>query len=289
MRSALLRGREHVEFGAVDTIAEGPVAVAISAGGARKSYPHTDPNEDAAAFALDEGGVLLAVADGHRGFEAAEVLLEHLLTHPAPQWTEPGGANPETWPRHVLAVLCDANAEILRERLNSEHGESRTTLALALVLPREGWLLHASVGDSHLFVVDAKGAQDLASRGDGPLYFLGHGEETPETLAGKCRLGAVPLGDVRAVVLASDGLSEHQVGVADPAGAVVDAVSAARAAPAELRARESARALVETACAAHRRNPSGDNASVAVLWLEAPGNAALRPAAPPPPPGPPPR
>jgi serine/threonine protein phosphatase PrpC len=269
VRSALLRGREHLELRAVDTISEGPAAIAISAGGARKVYPHTDPNEDAVAFALGSAGVLLAVADGHRGFEASEVLLEHLLAHPAPQWIEAGGASPGSWTRHSLAVLCDANAEILHERLDSEHGRSRTTLALALVLPKEGWLLSASIGDSHLFVVDAEGGvRDLAAPREGALYFLGDGEETPESLAAKCRVEALPLAGARAVVLASDGLSEAHVGVADPAAAVADALARARATAPALRAREAVRALLETALEAHRRNASGDNASAAVLWLE---------------------
>lgn len=268
MRSAFLRGREHLDLGAVDTLAEGPAAIAISAGGARKVYAHTDPNEDAVAFALGRAGALLAVADGHRGFEASEVLLEHLLAHPAPQWTEPGGVNPASWTRHALAVLCDANAEILRERLDSEHGGSRTTLALALVLPEQGWLLAASIGDSHVFLVDATGVRELTRPREGPLYFLGHGEESLESLAAKCRVEALPLVAARAVVLASDGLSEQHVGVADPAAAVAEAIERGRSAPPALCAREAARALLETAVAAHRRNPSGDNAAAAVLWLE---------------------
>ncbi|MDX1648907.1 MAG: hypothetical protein R3263_03550, partial [Myxococcota bacterium] len=69
MRSAILRGRDHHHLGAVDVVSEGPAAAAISMGGAPKSYAHTDPNEDAAAFALGASGRLVAVADGHRGFE----------------------------------------------------------------------------------------------------------------------------------------------------------------------------------------------------------------------------
>ena len=56
MRSAILCGREHARLGAIDLIAEGPVAIAISLGGASKVYPHTDPNEDAALFAVADGG-----------------------------------------------------------------------------------------------------------------------------------------------------------------------------------------------------------------------------------------
>ena len=47
---------------------------------------------------------LVAVADGHRGFEASEVVLEHLLATPGPQWVEPGGVTPDSWARHALAL-----------------------------------------------------------------------------------------------------------------------------------------------------------------------------------------
>jgi len=268
VRSALLRGREHLDLGAVDAIAEGRAAVAISMGGARKAYAHTDPNEDAAAFALGRAGALLAVADGHRGFEASEVLLEHLLHHPAPQWTEPGGVTAEAWTRHALAVLCDANAEILRERLHSEHGDARTTLALALVLPAQGLLLHAAVGDSHLFRVGREAVEDLAAPEGPEAFFLGHGPETPESLARKARIGVCRLEETRALVLATDGLSEKHVGVEDPSATVAEVTRAAREAAPDRRALEAARGVLEAALAAHRRNPSGDNAAVAVMWLE---------------------
>ena len=125
MRSALFRGREHLEIGAVDTVAEGPAAIAISIGGRKKAYHHRDPNEDAALFAFGEAGILAAVADGHRGFEAAEVTLDHLAAHPAQHWTDQGAVDSTSWERHVLAVLCSANEQILRELVNTEK-KSRT-------------------------------------------------------------------------------------------------------------------------------------------------------------------
>ena len=270
MRSALLRGREHLEIGAIDAVAEGPAAIAISMGGAKKTYAHTDPNEDGALFAVGDAGILLAVADGHRGFEASEVVLEHLLAHPGPQWVESGGVTPETWNRHALAAICDANEEILRERLDTEMGTSRTTLCLALALPGADALLYTCVGDSHLFQVRPGSVVDLAAGGatGGLGFFLGHGHETLESLAEKCRIGVEPLANTLAVVLASDGLSEHQVGVADPIAAVRKGVEAARNAASELRPLEVSRSIIEMALTAHRKNPSGDNVCTAVLWLE---------------------
>jgi serine/threonine protein phosphatase PrpC len=270
MRSALLRGREHLEIGATDAVSEGPAAIAISMGGAKKTYIHTDPNEDSVLFAVGTAGILVAVADGHRGFEASEVALEHLLAHPAPQWVEPGGVTPASWGRHALAAICDANGEIVRERLDTEMGKSRTTLALALVLPDRKALLYACIGDSHLFQVRPGDATELAGADAnmGMDCFLGHGQETLESLTEKCRIGTEPLEDTIAVVLASDGLSEHQIGVEDPGAVVRESVEAARRAAAALRPLEASRSIVEAALASHRKNASGDNVCAAVVWLE---------------------
>jgi len=270
VRSALLRGREHLEIGAVDAVAEGPAAIAISMGGAPKKYVHTDPNEDSVFFAVGAAGTLVAVADGHRGFEASEVVLEHLLAHPGPQWVEPGGVTPASWDRHVLAAICDANEEIIQERVDTEMGTARTTLSLALVLPESDVLLYACIGDSHLFQVRPAGVADLAEveASTGMDFFLGHCEETPESLEEKCRIGAVPLEDTIAVVLASDGLSEYRIGVEKPGEVVRESIENARKAALGLRPLEASRTIVEAALAAHRSNRSGDNACVAVVWLE---------------------
>ena len=88
MRSALLRGRDHTRLGITAAVAEGRAAIALSRGGAPKSYRHRDPNEDAALFAEGEGGILLAVADGHGGCDAAETAVERLLARFAPAWTD---------------------------------------------------------------------------------------------------------------------------------------------------------------------------------------------------------
>ncbi len=80
---------------------------------------------------------------------------------------------------------------------------------------------------------------------------------------------ALPFGAARALALATDGLSELEVGVEDPEAAVAAAVGRAAGAPPELRALEAARGIVESALEAHRRNPSGDNVAAAVLWLGA--------------------
>ena len=60
MQSAFLPGREHGRIGAVEMVAEGPCAIAISRGGAAKNYSHTAPNEDACIFATGSGGITSA-------------------------------------------------------------------------------------------------------------------------------------------------------------------------------------------------------------------------------------
>ncbi len=265
MRSALLRGREHVLLDAVDAVAEGNVAIALSRGGAAKRYAYREPNEDAAAFAQGEAGVFAAVADGHGGFEASEIALTHLLGEPATQWTEaPGALDAERFRRQALAAIHDASRAIARE---GGRQEARTTLSFAVLVPAAGCLLHAAIGDSHLFLAGESGVRELAPAGE-HMGFLGAPDPRLETLARLARVGVTSLAGVRAVVLATDGLSEVGVGVEKPVNAVADALRHAQNTPSGAPALELARRLVETALAAQRRQRSGDNVAVAAVWLE---------------------
>ena len=264
MRSALLRGREHGWLDAVDAVAEANAAIALSRGGAPKRYPHSEPNEDAAGFALGAEGAFVAVADGHRGFEGSEVTLECLLAGPAAQWTEaPATLDADGFRRHALAALFDASRAVQRE---SSGRAARTTVCFGVVLRERQSLLYAAVGDSHLFLAGAGGVREIAPAGE-RVGFLGVPVESAEALAPIARIGEQPLAGVRAVVLVTDGLSEVGVGVADPAAAVGDAVRRAALSLAGSPALELARGLAERALAAQRRQRSGDNVAVATLWL----------------------
>jgi len=266
VRVALLRGREHIELGAVDAVGELGVAIALSLGGAPKRYPHSDPNEDAAGFACGNAGSCVAVADGHGGAEAAEIALLHLLAEPAAQWTEaPGRLDEKSWRRQALAALSDANRDVCRERARRPGQGACTTVGLAVALPELGLLLSAAVGDSHLFLVDRAGVREVAPAGDS-VGFLGDDCTGASDLAAIARIGAEPLAGLRAVVLVTDGLSERGIGVINPTAAVVEAVRRAERDPSRARGLVLARALTETALEAHRRNHSGDNVAVAVLW-----------------------
>lgn len=267
MRSALLRGREHTQLGVTAAIAEGRAAIAISRGGAPKAYHYRDPNEDAALFAQGEGGILLAVADGHGGCDAAEIAVEKLLASFAPRWT--GLAAPglrESWSERALAALGEANAAILERVALGGVATARSTLALALLRPGDDLLAFASLGDSHVFQVAASEVRGLGRQRERRPCFLGFASETAESLAGKHVAGVQPLAGTRAVVLVTDGLSEKGIGVAVPELAVAECAEAAERGKPELRPLAAARGVVERALAEHRRHRSGDNVAAAVAW-----------------------
>lgn len=276
VRSARLLGHAHHVVGAVAAVAEGPAAITLSRGGAAKRYAHTDANEDAAAFAVGAHGVLLAVADGHFGARGAERAIEWLLQERAPAWTgrDRLAFSLEAWNEAAGAALQAVHRELLRDAEELGVAPAPTTLSLALVRPREGWLLHASVGDSHVFLAgagapEAPGARDLgwATTGRRGCYFAGESYEGGELAADQWVAGREGLAGVRAVVLASDGLSELRIGVEDPAAAVSEAVAGAADLAPERRALETARAVTESALTAHRRNRSGDNICTAAVWI----------------------
>lgn len=259
MSVLFLRGQEHVGFGAVGEAAAEDVAVAISRGGAPKPYDHTDPNEDAALAMRGRHGALVAVADGHFGHRGAECALEALMGS-ARDWLECPPRGADAWYQLALAALVEANAAVL-----AAPGRARTTLSFALARPADDLLLHGALGDSHLFVVDSIVASEIP-RPERTL-FLGTGALAPSAAERHGRIGVQALDRPRAIVAATDGLSERAIGVADPAGAVHAAVAGAAGAPADRRAGAAARAIVDAALAAHRAQGAGDNVAAAVAWL----------------------
>ena len=143
----------------------------------------------------------------------------------------------------------------------------RTTLALALLRPAEDLLAYASVGDSHVFRVDAERTAELAVARGRPVAFLGFDAETPKSLGGKCVVRTAVLEGAGAVALATDGLSERGIGVDDPASAVADAVRSALSLARDLRPGAAARGIVERALDAQRRHRAGDNVASAVFII----------------------
>jgi serine/threonine protein phosphatase PrpC len=263
---ATLWGSESQIIGGVSVIAEASAAISLSQGGSKKLYPHTDPNEDAAAFALGEAGVLLAVADGHNGCDAAKSAIDELMLRAGALLTRNGSTDDE-WKNDALETIGAIQTALVSRVEQGVRGHSRTTLALALVLPSEGLLAFASVGDSHIFRVCPNEVVDLGAHSEGLRCFLGNPANDLGTLANKSVVGVEPLANTRAVVLATDGISEPGIGVDVPEFTVSEcATGADRFAP-ELRPLELARNVAEAALAAHQRHRAGDNIATAVTCL----------------------
>ncbi|MGH0029785.1 MAG: protein phosphatase 2C domain-containing protein [Myxococcota bacterium] len=271
MSTATLRGADHVRIGEVASVAERRAALALSRGGAEKTYPHRDPNEDVAAFALSEWGALAVVADGHAGALAAEAAVQHVLEAHAGRWLDPAPiALDVRFTAEAVDVACDVNVAILKATTGSRSDRSRTTLSVALLRPRDGWLAALSVGDSHAFLAGRDRVRELAPLGAESVY-LGDPALGRERIEDGVRVELARLDageDACALVLATDGLSEKGIGVRDPAGAVQLAVLEGAATQPDLRPLHAARGLVQRAIAAHRDHRSGDNAAAAVLWLD---------------------
>lgn len=264
MRSGALHGREHTRIGAVAALAEGRCAIALSRGGFAKGYAHRDPNEDAAGFAFTGDGLLLAVADGHGGYQAAELAIAVVLECFAPTWTGAAPLGP-VWAEQARAALAQLHTGIVERGTSGGNPEARTTLALAVARPAEGRILFASVGDSHVFVAGRDDAPDLARPVGMPAY-LGSPALDLAQLGERAVIGSAPLSGTRALALATDGLSERGIGLAAPQRAVLEVVGRATSSSPDVQPLEAARGLVDCALASHKRHRAGDNVAAAV-WV----------------------
>jgi serine/threonine protein phosphatase PrpC len=249
-------------------VAEGPAAIAISRGGAPKTYAYLDPNEDAVAFATAPGGTAIAVADGHSGHRASEVVLERLLEAHMAHWLEADAhALKQGWAEDAADVLFDLNNAVLTSGGRGGGQSTRTTLAVAVVRPGQDLVAFFSMGDSHVFDVRSDGVTELAAP-DGPrIAFLGHPTDDRSRLRDKYRAGVASLGDSRALVLATDGISEPGIGLADPTATLAACAAESERDPTDLRPIGVARGLVEQALQAQREQRAGDNVATAVAWI----------------------
>jgi serine/threonine protein phosphatase PrpC len=264
---AILRGSESEIIGGVSAVSEGSAAISLSQGGYKKRYSHTDPNEDAAAFALGEDGVLLAVADGHNGCDAAEATLDELMRRAGTLLTRGGNTADEWWEEAALETIGAIQTSLVSRIAQGVRGHSRTTLALALVLPGEDRLAFASVGDSHIFRVCPNEVVDLGSHSEGRRCFLGNPADDLTALARNGVVGIEPIATTRAVILATDGISETGIGVDIPEFTVAECAADVDHFELERRPLELARKVSEAALAAHQRNRAGDNIATAVACL----------------------
>lgn len=270
LRSGILLGQRFPHLGAIDTVAEGTAAAAISRGGASKVYDHVDPNEDAALWATGAGGTLLAVADGHSGAHGARAAVEALAKRTSEiACAENATCSGETdWCEWLYAEVQATNAHMIQDSEARQLGRAPSTLSIAVLRPAEGIWAWAGVGDSHVFCFDGHSARDRGWKGHSPrrerAHFLGLEEESWHR--SNTALGWGTLDGVESVVLATDGLSEDGIGVEDPAAAIAQAAVHARAIPSPRRPQWLAREVAQQANASHRRKKSGDNIATAV-WV----------------------
>lgn len=240
---AALWGPEHLHHGQTATATIGAdVAIGIDRGRHPKAYPHTDPNEDVVAAVVDGDRALLVVADGHRGQDAAVVAVEAVL-----RWAADG--LPAELDRHAAVDLVhEVNRQVMVavRDVGCANPESRTTLALALVVgPRCWW---ASMGDSAVFAGTAGAVRRL---GKDRSRFIGwpmHHRDVRFAL----QHGRHDLAADDAVVVCSDGLHEFARGRA--------AHEAVRAALARPDPTDVVVAVIDAAGEAG----AGDNVAVAV-------------------------
>jgi hypothetical protein len=263
-----LPGASSQIIGAISAAAEGSAAAAISQGGAKKRYAHTDPNEDATGFALGKRGVLLVVADGHHGRDAAEIAVQEILSRADGLFAkiDPISVR-EQWPVVAKEAVAAVQAAILARVTQGGQDQTRTTLAIAIVQPEDDLLVFASIGDSHIFRVGVDEVVDLAGQSDRPLFYLGDPSIDLDTLAASCAVGTEDLDGVFAIALATDGISEPGIGVDVPEFTIAECASTAGRAGLAVQPLELARGIAEAALAAHRDHRSGDNIATAVALI----------------------
>lgn len=233
-----LWGEDHPDLDRVaDAQLDDRAAVALSRGRYPKDYGHVDPNEDAVLAACGPAGWLLAVADGHFGFDAARAALRVVAARAAAMLD--GSAAPakalEDASRAAREAVADAVAGLERPRR-----DSATALTLALIT------------DGHLHVTTYGDTVCVRGRG-GKAKVVG---ESGPFLDPHANLHPVVRVRMRArdrVVVGSDGLTTY-LGHDWPtrAAAVLEE---------EDQPRDAARRLVELAMT----GGAGDHVSVGVL------------------------
>jgi len=245
--SAVLLGSDHTELGEIAVAGLPPAgAIAISRGKFRKGYPYLDPNEDAVLIATDDTSWLLAVADGHDGFDAARAAIGALDANAAETLAErdqEAAIRDAVIAAHAAVVAAVTDAEDAR-------ADSATTLAVALVAGDR--LTVGSFGDSMVAVA----RDDRLRPINRPSPFLDAHADAAATQISRATLAP---GDV--VLVATDGLIDF-LGPGGPK-------SLARALATSNDPGEIARRGVEHAFA----GGAGDNVAVAVLLASAPESA----------------
>lgn len=231
-----LLGSDSTVLGEMDAARTGRVGAALSRGRFPKSVSWVDPNEDAVLAAQRADRYLLAVADGHHGFDAALAAIQQIESTTSQVLSDDRDG------RTVLGELFERAREQVAQALMPHEdirGESRTALSVVLVRGREVW--GATCGDSSIFLVRSGKARSLTSS----TRFLGPRTPAPSIVRRRLRVGD-------ALALVTDGFTDY---LSQPVGTTL-ATAVTAADPAH-----AAQGLVRAAFA----GGAGDNIGVVVL------------------------
>lgn len=235
-QSALLFGSDHPGLGEVVVTALGDdLAIGLSRGRFPKGYSHVDPNEDAAFVATNGLASVLAVADGHHGFDAARAALE-AIAEAAPQVL---GAPLALGAERLVAMAADRVRSVV-SRLQPPRSRSGTALTVCVV--RSGEMATATLGDSGYALATKRRARIKLGRS----RFL-----APSTDVAEVEIEMVKLPKPGLVVAASDGLFDF----------TRDTLTAALRASSEAIPEDTVANLVDLA----GRGGAGDHLSIAAL------------------------
>lgn len=189
-----LLGSQHHELGAIATRALPPgIGAAISAGRFPKPVAPVDVNEDAVFAAAGGGATLLAVADGHGGFEAAHAAVT-ALDLGADQLLDMAG-EPVAAVRAALRVAVEAAREAAAL---APPARRASETALTVAVTRAGAGAVGTVGDTACAHLGRRPATPGR-----PSPFSGHPRALDRAHVSRLRLGP----DDR-LVLVTDGFSD---------------------------------------------------------------------------------
>jgi ADP-ribosylglycohydrolase/serine/threonine protein phosphatase PrpC len=239
----VLWGDEHTSLGGRSVESPIPqVSIGLSAGIRKKSYAHTDPNEDAVAVSLTPDSTLVILADGHNGMAstraAVSVVLERLGAVLAPA---------EISDQDLIDLWTEAGERVRADAKAAGQPQSRTTLIVVLIAG--GLARWAAMGDSMLATVSARG--DVTMLSERHSWFVGYpmtGDEVDARLA----RGVAELSDGSWLLAASDGLTDFVSGLKHT---LVDATAG----------RARAAAVVEQLIDAAFAGNAGDNVAIAAV------------------------
>jgi serine/threonine protein phosphatase PrpC len=207
MSANLLLASDHLDPArvALGSIGAG-VAFALTPGEGPSRNPKQQKNEDSLGVLLVPGGVAAVVADSHWGAYSGEALVRVVVAALARR-------APATH-AELSELLLDCDRDYRKERPAGDRSE--TTVLAAIV--RSGRAIWASIADSHVYVVSARGGKRLNL--DRPLF--AGGEPPLRAIADRVGRDTVTdsdereLGPGELLLLASDGIAFEDSGLETP-------------------------------------------------------------------------